>query len=155
MRTSVDVEIVVEIARPPEEVWAFVSDAERLPEWLEEFRAVTKESGGPVGKGSVFRYTLEPGDRSGTAEWAEWDPGKRLAWDGPPLKRRGGGVRSRGSFEVIPSGPTRTRFVARYRPELTGTAMLLRPVLLRWLRRQRREDSQRLKELLEASPNSH
>jgi|SRR5262245_15641292 len=153
MRTSVDVEIAVEIARPPEEVWAFVSDAERFPDWLEEFRAVTKESEGPVGEGTVFRYTLDPGDRSGTAEWVEWKPGQRLAWDGPPLRRRGGGIRPRGSFEVIQIGPGRTRFISRYRPELTGTMALLRPYVARWFRKQRRADSQRLKGLLEAPPN--
>ncbi len=140
MRTSVDVEIEVEIARPPEEVWAFVSDAERLPEWLEEFRAVTKESEGPVGEATVFRYTLDPGQRSGTIEWVQWKPGERLAWDGPPLSGRGGGARPRGSFEVIGIGTGRTRFVSRYRPELTGPLALLRPYIARWLRRQRRAD---------------
>jgi polyketide cyclase/dehydrase/lipid transport protein len=60
LRTSLDEEVAVEIERPSEEVWAFVSDFERLPEWLEEFEAVVKKSDGPVGRGTVYRYTLSP-----------------------------------------------------------------------------------------------
>src|SRR5919198_258806 len=108
-RTSVDVEIAVEIERSRDEVWAFVSNFERLPEWLEEFEAVVKESEGPIGKGTVFRYTLSPGPRSATFEIVEWDPGRRFAWDGPPLPWRGGASRPRGFFEVIPTGERRTR----------------------------------------------
>jgi uncharacterized protein YndB with AHSA1/START domain len=147
--TSLDEEIAVEIERPCEEVWAFVSDAERLPEWLEEFESVEKESDGPVGRGTVFRYTLSPGHRSATIEVVDWQPGRRLAWDGPPLRSRGGGARPRGFFEVAAIGESRTRLVSRYQPELTGTLALMRPILKRWLRRQRAADAQRLKRLLE------
>ncbi len=149
-KTSLDVEIAVEIERPSEEVWAFVSNAERLPEWLEEFEAVVKESDGPVGKGTIFRYTLSPGHRSATVEVVDWQPGSRFAWDGPPLRSRGGGARPRGSFELTATGERRTRFVSRYQPELTGTMALMRPILRRWLRKQRTADTQRLKELLES-----
>jgi uncharacterized protein YndB with AHSA1/START domain len=149
-RTSLDEEIAVEIERPSEEVWAFVSNAEHLPEWLEEFEAVVKETEGPIGKGTVFRYTLAPGHRSATVEVVDWQPGHRFAWDGPPLRSRGGGARPRGFFEVAATGERRTRFVSRYQPELTGTLALMRPVLKRWLRRQRTVDTERLKQLLES-----
>ncbi len=152
-RTSLDEEIVVEIERPSEEVWAFVSDAERLPEWLEEFEAVVKESDEPVGRGTVFRYTLSPGHRSATIEVVDWQPGRRFAWDGPPLRSRGGTFRPRGFSEVTATGERRTRLVSRYQPELTGTLALMRPVLQRWLRRQRAADAQRLKQLLEFGPD--
>jgi uncharacterized protein YndB with AHSA1/START domain len=149
--TSLDVEIVVEIERPAADVWAFVSNAERLPEWLDEFEAVVKESDGPVGNGTVFRYTVSPGHRSATFEVVDWQPGRRFAWDGPPLPWHGGGARPRGSFEVVPSGEGRTRFLSRYQPELTGTMALMRPYLGRWLRKQRETDTGRLKQLLEAA----
>jgi len=149
VKTSIAVEVEVDIARPPEDVWAFVSDAERLPEWLEEFHTVVKESPGPPGRGSVFRYTLEPGDRTSTLRYVEWEPGRRLAWDGPPLRSRGGGARPRGSFEVAAAGGSQTRFVSRYQPELSGTLALLAPLIRRWLRKQRPVDNRRLKALLE------
>jgi uncharacterized protein YndB with AHSA1/START domain len=88
-RTSIAVAIEIEIERPVDEVWAFVCDLTRLPEWLGEFEKVVNESSGPVGKG-VFRYTVVPGPRSATLELVEWEPGRRLAWDGPPLPWAGG-----------------------------------------------------------------
>ena len=143
-----DVAVDIEIDRSPEDIWAFVSNAERMPEWLDEFVLVKKESEGPVGVGTVFRYTLK-GDRAATYELVEWVPGQRLAWDGPPLKSLGGGVRPRGSFGVFEAGDGRGRLVSHYRPELTGTMALLAPVLRRWLRRQRLVDTNKLKRLLE------
>lgn len=150
MRT-IEVEVEVLIARPSEEVWAFVSDAERLPDWLGEFRTVVKQSDGPIGEGTVFRYTLEPGDRSGTYQIVEWEPGRRLAWDGPPLKWHGGAARPRGYFEVTDAGEGRARLVSCYQPVLTGTMALLAPVMKRRLRKQRLTDSARVKTLLETS----
>lgn len=152
MNASLDVEIALDIARPPDEVWRFVSDAERLSEWLTEMEGVVKVSDGPVGEGTVFRYTVQPGHRSGTVEYVEWEPPRRLAWDGPPLGSRGGAARPRGSFEVSESGDGGTRLVSRYQPELTGLLAVLRSPLRRWLRKTRQGDTQRLKELLEARP---
>lgn len=152
--TSVDVEISVEVERPPEVVWAFVSDAERWPEWLDEFEGVVPESDGPVGKGSVFRYTVLPGHRSATIEIVEWVPGRRFAWDGPPLPWRGGSARPRGFMEVAKAGEDRTRLMSRFQPELFGTMALMRPYLRRWLSRRRTKDAEHLKQLLE-SPADH
>jgi uncharacterized protein YndB with AHSA1/START domain len=150
MATSIDEEFDVEVERPVGEVWDFVSDLGRLPEWLDEFQAVVQESDGPVGTGTIFRYTLAPGHRSATLEIVEWEPGHRLAWDGPPLPWLGGAARPRGSFEVREAGEGRTRFVSRYQPELTGTMALMRPFLRRWLRKRRAADTKHLKQLLEA-----
>jgi hypothetical protein len=44
--------------------------------------------------------------------------------------------------------------VSRYQPELTGTQVLLRPYLKRWLRRRRLADAQTLKACLEADTTS-
>ena len=151
--TSVDVLVETSIARPREEVWAFVSDLRRLPEWIEEFEEVVQESPGAMAVGSRFRYTISPAHRSATLEIVELQPGRRLAWDGPPLPWRGGAARPRGFFEVAEAGPGRTRLLVRYQPELSGTMALMRPLLSRWLRRQRTADGQRLKRLLESGGN--
>lgn len=148
--TSVDVEIAVEIERPREAVWEFVSDAERWPEWLDEFEKVVPESDGPVGKGSVFRYTVLPGHRSATIEFVEWEPGRRFAWDGPPLPWHGGSARPRGFTEVTTAAEGHTRLVSRYQPELFGTMALMRPYFRRWLHMRRTKDARHLKQLLEA-----
>src|ERR1700682_4830191 len=153
MRRTIQVKVEVQIARPPEEVWAFISDVERAPEWLEEFHTVVKQSDGPIGQGTVFRYTLEPGHRSSTLQIVEWEPERRLAWDGPPLKWHGGAARPRGYFEVTDTGGGYARLVSCYQPLLTGTMALLAPVMKRWLRKQRLTDTARLKTLLETSPS--
>ena len=155
MRASTEVVVEVEIGRPPPEVWSFISDFERLPEWLGEFKAAHKESDRPTGVGTVARYTVRPGNRSGAIEIVEWDPPRRLAWDGPPLRWAGGAARPRGSHELTQVGAGRTLLVSRYHPELTGTQVLLHPYLKRWLRRQRRADAQTLKALLEGDAPSH
>jgi uncharacterized membrane protein len=146
---SVRVDVSVDVERPHREVWAVVSDLTRAPEFLEEFVAVTQESVGPVGVGTVFRYTIDPGARTATLELVEWDPPRRLAWDGPPLRGRGGGARPRGFTELRALDDGRTRVLTRYHPELSGALVLLAPVLRRWLRRQRTADARRLKEVLE------
>ena len=149
MKTSLEVVVEVEIGRPRPEVWSFLADTERLPEWLGEFEAAHEESDGPPGLGAVVRYTIT-GRRSGTFEIVEWDPPRRFAWDGPPLRWAGGAARPRGSHELTEVGEGRTLLVTRYQPELTGTQVLLRRYLKRWLRRRRREDAQTLKALIEA-----
>jgi uncharacterized protein YndB with AHSA1/START domain len=154
LRTSIEVTIEVEIARPRLAVWSFISDVDRAHEWLGEFESARVESEGPIGVGTVVRYTLEAGHRSGTYEIVEWDPGHRLAWDGPPLAWAGGAARPRGSFEVVDAGEGRTLFTGRYQPELSGTQVMLRPYLKRWLRRRRVTDSQVLKAMLEADAPS-
>jgi hypothetical protein len=109
-----------------------------------------KESDGPIGRGTVFRYTLSPGHRSATFTVGEWQTGRRLAWDGPPLRWRGGGLSPHGSYEVSAIDERRTRFVALYQPKLTGTQAIMRPYLARWLRRQRTAEIGRMKQLLES-----
>jgi uncharacterized protein YndB with AHSA1/START domain len=155
VRTSIEVIVEIEIERPPSVVWSFMTDTERLPEWFDEFEAAHEESDGPPGVGAVVRYTVGPGHRSGTFEIVEWVPPRRMAWDGPPLRWAGGGARPRGSHSLAPAGEGRTLFVGHYRPELTGTQVLLKPYLKRWVRRQRRASAQRLKTLLEAEAISH
>jgi uncharacterized protein YndB with AHSA1/START domain len=150
-KLAVSVDIEIEIDRPVAEVWAYVSDLTRLPEWLDEFEDVTKESSGPLGKGSTLRYTVRPGPRTATLEVVEWEPGRRLAWDGPPLPMLGGGGRPRGWFEVQRLDEGRTRFLSHYEPELSGPPVLLSPYLRHWLKKQRTSDRRRLKELIEAS----
>ena len=150
MRKSIEVIVQVEIERPPPAVWSFIADIERLPEWLGEFEAAHEESDGPAGVGAVVRYTLKPGHRSGTFTIVEWDPPRRMAWDGPPLRWAGGAARPRGSHTLAEAGEGRTSLVSRYQPELLGTQVLLAPYIKRWLRRQRRADMQTLKALLEA-----
>src|SRR5215204_5350594 len=110
MKRDIQVTVEIEIAAPRAEVWAFVADPERLPEWFDEFESAHQESPGPPGAGMFVRYTLKPGHREGTFELVDWQPESRLAWDGPTMAWAGGGARPRGSFELNDAGRGRTRF---------------------------------------------
>jgi uncharacterized protein YndB with AHSA1/START domain len=149
LKRDIEVTVEIEIAAPRQAVWEFVADTERLPDWFEEIESAHQESEGAAGVGSILRYTLEQGHRSGTMEFVEWEPGTRLAWDGPPLDWGGGGARPRGSFELADAGGGRTRFTGNFRPQLSGVQALLSPYLRWWLRRHREESARMMKALVE------
>jgi uncharacterized protein YndB with AHSA1/START domain len=151
VKADVDLTLEIEIEAPRSEVWAFISDTERLPEWFSEFKAAEQVSDGPPGLGSVVRYTIAQGNRSGTFEIVEWEPGSRLSWDGPPLRWMGGGARPRGSFRLADVGDGRTHFTGHFHPELSGTQVLLRPYVKWWARREREASLHKMKELVERS----
>jgi uncharacterized protein YndB with AHSA1/START domain len=150
MKTTVDLVLEIEVDAPQADVWAFIVDAARLPEWFSEIESSEQESAGPPGLGTVVRYTLTPGGRSGTFEVIEWEPGSRFSWDGPPLRWMGGAARPRGTWKLADAGPGRTRVTGHFRPELSGAQVLLRPYLKRWLWRERRASLRKLKELVQA-----
>jgi uncharacterized protein YndB with AHSA1/START domain len=154
VKTTIEATVEAEIAAPRAAVWEFVSDPERLPDWFEEFESAHQESPGPPGLGTVVRYAIRAGHRSGTFEIVEWEPGSRLAWDGPPLNWAGGAARPRGSFELADAGEDRTLFTGHFRPELSGAQVLLSPYLKRWLRRARQASAAKLKALLEEGRDS-
>ena len=135
MKTSIEVVVEVEIGRPRAEVWTYLSDAERLPDWLGEFTAARELSQGPTGVGTVVSYTVE-GDRSGTYEIVEWDPPSRSAWDGPPAPVGRRRAPPHGSHTLTDVGDGRTLLVTRS-TRLIGTLVFLRPYLKRWVRHQR------------------
>ena len=150
MRATVHVTVEIDIERPREAVWAFLADTTRSPEWVEEFVESHLVSEGEPRVGSIISYTIEPGPRTGTMELTEWDPPRRLAWDGPPMRSMGGGAEPRGSFELIERGPSATHLVCTFEPSLVGPPVLLKPYFRWWLRRHRTTDAQKLKAMLEA-----
>lgn len=154
MKTTVEATVEVEIAAPRAAVWKFLLETERLPDWFEEFESAHQESAGPPGLGTVIRYTIRAGHRTGTYEMVEWEPGSKLAWDGPPLSWAGGAARPRGSMELADAGEGRTLFTGHFRPELSGTQVLLSPYLKRWLRRARQASAMKLKTYVEQGPAS-
>src|SRR3954447_16759220 len=94
----------VEIARPPEEVFAFVTDPSKLPAWqdAEEVEQLTE---GPVRAGTRFRevHKVMGRRRVELTEVVECDPGRVLhirVVEGPP-------VDGRCEFAPTPGGGTR------------------------------------------------
>ena len=51
----------VVIERPPEEVFAYVTDPQNIPEWVEAIREVHRETEGPPKEGERFTVALDTG----------------------------------------------------------------------------------------------
>jgi uncharacterized protein YndB with AHSA1/START domain len=102
----------VEIARPPDEVFTYVTDPSRFPEWQHDVVSVRIEGGGRPGVGSRFTTTRRIGgvERTMTQEITEVSPPR--SWvvhgvDGPirpnanvTVEPLDGGARSRVTFAL-------------------------------------------------------
>jgi uncharacterized protein YndB with AHSA1/START domain len=139
----------VEIDRPPQEVFAYVSDMARHPEWQEKLLTATVEGEGPIRVGTRVKQTrrVGGGTRTFTLEVTEHDPPNRLAFrgiDGP--------VRPQGKITFEPlDGGQRTRYSAQLDFEGRGPGVLFAPLVRRDARKQLPDSLQRLKQKLEAS----
>lgn len=144
---AIHIETELEIERPAGEVFEYLADGENLPRWMDEFTEVEKVSDGPVGEGTTYRYTMKRGNVS-TFKWSEFEPGRKVAWQGLPIDAGMGSLEPRGSFEVEPmSGGVRVRGTLRPRPR--GFLRLLAPLMARSIRMESARDFLRLKLILE------
>jgi uncharacterized protein YndB with AHSA1/START domain len=78
----------IEIARPPDEVYAYVTDPSRFPEWQHDVVRVRLEGDPPPGVGSRFTTTRRIGrvEQTTTQQITQLDPPRRWAArgvDGP------------------------------------------------------------------------
>jgi hypothetical protein len=148
MNPPIDETIV--IARPPAEVFDFVAAFHKnLPKFCATSTAVTKESSGPVGRGTIFRQTFVMyGWRMEVpVELVAFDPGRSLTYQSY------GGPRVEGVCRFEPDGAgTRMRYTLALHPR--GLYRLFAPLLVPILRSQTRGDMVRLKGLLEAKSST-
>jgi uncharacterized protein YndB with AHSA1/START domain len=96
-----------EVSRPPQEVYAYLTDPSRFPEWQHDVLRVHMEDGGPPGVGARFTTTRKIGrvEQTSTQEVTRLDPPRRWAArgvDGPfrpsaevTIEPLGDGTRSR------------------------------------------------------------
>jgi uncharacterized protein YndB with AHSA1/START domain len=140
------IEQTIEIDRPPEEVFAYLTDPGKLSSWQQNTVEVLRDREGPLAEGERFREVHAALGRRlhSTVEVAEYDPPRAFALrilDGPlPLD---------GSWTLEPlPGATRLHFVGE-----GATRGLLRPLdglLSRSVARQFGQHHNRLKAALEA-----
>lgn len=117
----------VEIARSPEDVFAYVTDPSRFTEWQNAVVSARLQGDGPIGQGSKIAMTRRFGKREQamTSELTEYSPPRSYAFrviDGP--------VRAvgNGRFEPIGEG---TRFTFELDFEGHGIGKLLVPLVVR------------------------
>src|SRR5579863_4160217 len=91
----------VEIARAPEEVFAYLDDLERHGEWQSQIVESRRETAGPTGVGTRATDVrrVPGGKQSVTYEITEHDPPRRSSFTGV-----NGPVRPVGTVTVEPSG---------------------------------------------------
>ena len=80
----IEAEISVDRARP--EVFDYLRDAERLPDYMTEFATVEQVGDGSPKVGTEYRYSMAAGQAEGSFEWTKFVPSSHLAWSGPAVK---------------------------------------------------------------------
>jgi uncharacterized membrane protein len=141
------VEESIEINKPPEEVFDYVSDVGNFPQWMAHTLEVRKDTAGPPQRGDRFTVAIKSvGRRFETPyERTSYNPNLRYtdrAVGGPIPNQRWNYT-----FEEVPGG---TRLSRAVEAESGGILKLLEPLQKRAVKRQLRKDLQSLKDLLEA-----
>jgi uncharacterized protein YndB with AHSA1/START domain len=119
----------VEIARPPEEVFRYLTDPSRLPEWQESAVDARLEGGGPVTTGSRFVVTrrIGRGERAMTNEVTDLSPPR--SWAGRGVDGPVRGIFN-GTVEPLDDG-ARSRVTIELDFEGHGIGKLLVPLVVR------------------------
>jgi len=139
----------IEIARPPEAVFAYVDQLDRHGEWQNDIVSSKLDTPGPVGVGTRATDTRKvPGGRTQdvTYEVTEHDPPRRAAFRGVNCP-----VRPVGSVTIEPAGDGRSKLTLELDRQGHGLlGMIFAPLARGQARKQVPQDQQRLKERLES-----
>jgi uncharacterized protein YndB with AHSA1/START domain len=138
----------IEIARPPEAVFAYVDQLERHGEWQSTIISTKLETEGPtrVGTRATNKRKVPGGTQEVTYEITEHDPPRKASFRGT-----NGPVRPVGTFTVEPVGEGSSR--ATIDIDLQGHGLLglvFAPLARSQARKEIPKDHQRLKERLES-----
>jgi uncharacterized protein YndB with AHSA1/START domain len=142
----VDVETEIEIARPRDEVAAYVSDPDNAAAWYEKIERVEWRSPRPVAVGTRLAFVARFLGRrlAYTYEVREIVPGARFVMstaEGPfPME-------TTYTWQESPAGGTRMTLRNRGMP--SGFSRLAGPFMARSIRRANRNDLRRLRAILE------
>lgn len=139
----------IEIARRPEEVFSYVTDFSRFPEWQGGVVSARPEGVAPIAVGSRAVVTRRAGPRAlaRTEEVTELDPPRTWAvrgvGDGPVV------AIAKGRIEPLDHGQ-RSRVTIALQFEARGIGRLVVPLIIRrQARRQLPRNKRKLKEVLE------
>jgi len=139
----------IEIARPPEDVFPYVTDPSRLAEWQESVVSARLEGGGPPAVGSRVSVIRRIGrsERTMTAELTELNPPRSWAVRGIDGPIRGN---VKGTIDPLDDG-ARSRVTIELDLEGHGIGKLLVPLVVRrQAQKELPKNQQNLKERLES-----
>lgn len=134
------------INRPVEEVFAYMSDIERQPEWVSTLTSSQKTGSGPTGVGTTYRQGVKFLGRR-----MEMDC-EILAYEPPTLyafRARSGPMRMEMRMTLAASG-TETTLTQVAEGESNGLLKLADPIMARSMKKQFAADLESLKTLLES-----
>jgi uncharacterized protein YndB with AHSA1/START domain len=138
----------VEIDRPPDEVFSYVSDPARFAEWQHDVVSVRMEGGGPQRVGAKFTTTRRIGgvERTMTQEITEINPPTSWAAHGVA-----GPIRPNANITVEPlNDSTRSRVTIALDFKGRGIGVPLVPVIRRMAAKGAPKSYQNLKKRLES-----
>ena len=140
----------IEIFRRPEDVFSYVTDPSRLPEWQESVVSVRRQDDAPLTVGSRVVVTRRVGRR-------EWPMTAQVSELNPPRSWRVRGVDGpvrgnvKGTVEPLGDGE-RSRVTIALDFEARGIGKLLVPLIVRrQARAEMPKNLKKLKELLEGA----
>ncbi len=144
------VEAEISVARARPEVFAYLQDAMRLPEYMTEFATVEQVSDGAPRPGTKYRYTMAQGQAEGSFEWTKFVPSSHLAWSGPAVKAGLGTMQPAGWWDLSdgPGGSTVVKLVMA--PQPGGLFKLLAPFMAAGIRKSNEQSLANLKDRLES-----
>ena len=140
----------VEIARSPHEVFEYIADPARIPEWQPDVRSAAFDDQAAVGVGTRGREVrhVMGSDRSFSWEVTEYSPDERYG-----VRGLGGPVRARVTMGVSPStqgAGTRLSYGISF--EGHGVGRLIAPLARKSARKDLRATLDSIKRQLEEAP---
>ena len=139
------VEKSIVIARPVEEVFAYVTDFRHSPEWQEGMLEVRKMTDGPLRVGTRFEFVRKLMGRKvdGAVEFVAYKPNSEARWT-----LIGGPMPGQASY-LLESTPEGTNVTNTVELHPSGLSRLAGPFIAASIRRQMSAAQRTLKELLE------
>jgi uncharacterized protein YndB with AHSA1/START domain len=143
---AVDVLTETTIARPVDEVAAYVADPTNAPEWYVNIKSIEWKTRPPVAVGSQMDFVATFLGRTiaYTYEVTELVPGERLV-----MRTAQGPFPMETTYTWSPAGEGGTKMTLRNRGEPSGFGSIAAPMMARAMKRANRKDLANLKRLLE------
>jgi uncharacterized protein YndB with AHSA1/START domain len=146
----VRVEAEITVRRARGEVFEYLRDAERLPEYMTAFAAVRQVSDGVPRTGTRYRYKMAGGQAEGSFEWTKLVPSSHLAWSGPAVKAGLGTMQPAGWWDLSDGPDASTVVKLVMAPQPGGLFKLLAPFMAAGMRNSNEQSLTNLKGRLES-----